>query len=151
MDSKIIKLFIILFFITVKSQAVEFKGKFIQGYFILGKTEKNSKVFIDKKEIKVTQDGYFVFGLGRDRKYDVVTSRIYEAAAGGAVVIAYNSDFIKKEFGDCVLFIDYPLHSHENVSSQIINHFKWIKKNPLEAKEKANKLQEIFLKKFFIN
>lgn len=82
------------------------------------------------------------------RKYDVVTSRIYEAAAGGAVVIAYNSDFIKKEFGDCVLFIDYPLHSHENVSSQIINHFKWIKKNPLEAKEKANKLQEIFLKKF---
>ena len=72
MDSKIIKLFIILSFITVKSQAVEFKGKFIQGHFILGKTEKKSKVFIDRKEIKVTKDGYFVFGLGRDRKYDVV-------------------------------------------------------------------------------
>ena len=31
-----------------------------------------SKVFIDKKEIKVSKDGYFAFGLDRDRKYDVV-------------------------------------------------------------------------------
>ena len=51
--------------------AIEFKGKFIQGHFIIGKTVKDSKIFIDKKEIKVTQNGYFAFGLGRDRKYDV--------------------------------------------------------------------------------
>ena len=49
-----------------------FKGKFIQGSFILGKTEPGSEVFIDKKKIKVTSEGYFVFGLSRDRKYDVV-------------------------------------------------------------------------------
>ena len=85
MDSKIIKLFIILSFITVKSQAVEFKGKFIQGHFILGKTEKNSKVFIDRKEIKVTKDGYFVFGLGRDRKYDVVID-IYNSGENKKIV-----------------------------------------------------------------
>ena len=27
---------------------------------------------IDKKKVKVTSDGFFVFGLARDRKYDVV-------------------------------------------------------------------------------
>ena len=52
--------------------SAEFNGKFIQGHFIIGKTNVASKVFIDKKEIKVSKDGYFAFGLDRDRKYDVV-------------------------------------------------------------------------------
>jgi len=72
MDSKIIKYFLLVFFITFKAFAVEFNGKFIQGHFILGKTDPNSKIKIDKKQIKVSKDGYFAFGLGRDRKYDVV-------------------------------------------------------------------------------
>ena len=59
-------------FITTSSFADTFKGKFVQGSFILGKTKPNSEVFIDKKKIKVTSDGYFAFGLGRDRKNDVV-------------------------------------------------------------------------------
>ena len=44
----------------------------MQGSFILGKAEPGSEVFIGKKKVKVTSDGYFVFGLSRDRKYDVV-------------------------------------------------------------------------------
>ena len=68
------RILISLFFlsITTSSFAVTFDGKFIQGSFILGKTEPGSEVFIDKKKVKVTSDGFFVFGLGRDRKYDVV-------------------------------------------------------------------------------
>jgi len=57
---------------TTSSFAVTFNGKFVQGSFILGKTEAGSEVFIDKKKVKVTSDGYFVFGLSRDRKNDVV-------------------------------------------------------------------------------
>ena len=71
MDSKIIKALIILFFFT-NLQAAEFKGSFKQGSFILGKTEPGSKVTIDDKKIKVTEDGYFVFGLGRDRKNNII-------------------------------------------------------------------------------
>ncbi len=71
MDSKIIKAIIILVFFT-DLQAAEFKGSFKQGSFILGKTEPGSKVTIDNKKIKVTDDGYFVFGLGRDRKNNVI-------------------------------------------------------------------------------
>ena len=51
--------------------ALEFNGKFIQGHFILGKTHPDSKIWIDKKKVKITKDGYFVFGIGRDRKYDI--------------------------------------------------------------------------------
>ena len=72
MDSKIIKYFLLVFFIGFKVYAVEFDGKFIQGHFIIGKTDPSSKVKIDKKQIKVSKDGYFAFGLDRDRKYDVV-------------------------------------------------------------------------------
>ena len=72
MDSKIIKYFLLVFFIGFKVYAVEFDGKFIQGHFIIGKTDPNSKIKIDKKQVKVSKDGYFAFGLDRDRKYDVV-------------------------------------------------------------------------------
>jgi len=63
---------LVFLLIATTSFAATFNGKFIQGSFILGKTEPGSEVFIDKKKVKVTSDGFFVFGLGRDRKYDVV-------------------------------------------------------------------------------
>ena len=63
MDSKVIKYSIIFFFVTFKSYALQFNGKFIQGHFIVGKTDPNSKVIIDKKQIKVSKDGFFAFGL----------------------------------------------------------------------------------------
>ena len=67
---RILTVLFFLFF-TTSSFAVTFDGKFIQGSFILGKTDPGSEVFIDKKKIKVDKDGYFAFGLGRDRKNDV--------------------------------------------------------------------------------
>ena len=67
-----ILIIVVYLLITTSSFAVTFDGKFIQGSFILGKTEPDSEVFIDKKKVKVTTDGYFAFGLGRDRKNDVV-------------------------------------------------------------------------------
>ena len=64
--------FILILFFTKAASAVEFQGKFIQGHFIIGKTKPGTKVLIDKKEVRTSDDGYFVFGIGRDRKYDVV-------------------------------------------------------------------------------
>jgi len=72
MDSNIIKYILLIFLFSFKVSAVEFNGKFIQGHFIIGKTDPSSKVKIDKKQIKVSKDGYFAFGISRDRKYDVV-------------------------------------------------------------------------------
>jgi len=66
---KLIILFLLIFNI---SHAVEFFGDFKQGSFILGKTDPNSKVFVDNRKVRVTNDGYFAFGLDRDRKNNVL-------------------------------------------------------------------------------
>ena len=78
MDSKIIfKLFfLIVFFISTHLNAVEFKGKFLQGHYIIGITDPSAEIIIDKKQIRVTKDGFFVFGIGRDRKFDVTITKI---------------------------------------------------------------------------
>ena len=71
------KLLLILAIIfSTNVYAVEFKGKFFQGHFIIGQTEPGSKIIIDKKKIKVSKDGYFVFGIDRDRKFDIIITNI---------------------------------------------------------------------------
>ena len=69
---RFIFLFLFLFFNYQYLGAVEFLGKFEQGSVILGKTKPNSKVKIDNKKIRVSKDGFFAFGLDRDRKNNVV-------------------------------------------------------------------------------
>jgi len=69
---KFLLLIFIIFFQINFLSAVEFIGKFEQGSFILGKTKPDAKVQIDNRKVKVTDDGYFAFGLDRDRKNDVV-------------------------------------------------------------------------------
>ena len=65
--------FIIFFFLVFNaSHAAEFLGNFKQGSFILGKTDPDSKVFIDERKVRVSNDGYFAFGLDRDRKNNVL-------------------------------------------------------------------------------
>ena len=78
MDSKIIfKLFFFIFFFqTLNLEAIEFKGKFLQGYYIIGVTDPSAKIIIDKKNIKVSKQGFFVFGIDRNRKFDLIITKI---------------------------------------------------------------------------
>jgi murein DD-endopeptidase MepM/ murein hydrolase activator NlpD len=77
MDCKIIsRLLLIIFFTSTQLNAIEFKGKFMQGHFILGKTNPNAKILVEKKEVKVSKDGFFVFGIDRDRKFDITITQI---------------------------------------------------------------------------
>tara|TARA_Y100001970_G_scaffold228572_1_gene283156 strand:- start:2018 stop:2761 length:744 start_codon:yes stop_codon:yes gene_type:complete len=55
--------------------AIEFQGKFLQGHYIIGITDPSANIIIDKKEVKVSKEGYFVFGLDRDRKFDVTITQ----------------------------------------------------------------------------
>ena len=73
MDSKIIYklLLLVVFFSSTLANALEFKGKFIQGHYIIGKTEPGTKIIIDKKKVKVSKEGYFAFGIEKDRKLDI--------------------------------------------------------------------------------
>jgi len=80
MDCKIIsRLFlIIIFFTTTQLNAIEFKGKFLQGHYIIGITDPSAKIIIDKKKVKVSNNGYFVFGIDRDRKFDLTVTKIID-------------------------------------------------------------------------
>ena len=77
MDSSIIYRFFFVFLIFISPvKAIEFQGKFLQGHFILGKTDPNAKILVGKKEVKVSKDGFFVFGIDRDQKYDLTFTKI---------------------------------------------------------------------------
>ena len=78
MDCKIIfrLFFIIILFTSTKLNAIEFKGKFLQGHYIVGITNPAAKIIVGKKEVKVSKDGYFVFGIDRDRKFDIIITKI---------------------------------------------------------------------------
>jgi murein DD-endopeptidase MepM/ murein hydrolase activator NlpD len=79
MDCKItIRLFLLIFFITTPLKAIELKGKFLQGHFIIGLTDPGAQIIIDKKKVKVSKDGYFVFGIDRDRKFDLTITKIID-------------------------------------------------------------------------
>ena len=72
MDSSIIHKFFLVLLILTTSQvkAVEFQGKFIQGHFILGKTDPNAKIIVGKKEVKVSKDGFFAVSYTHLRAHE---------------------------------------------------------------------------------
>ncbi len=80
MDSKIIfrLFFFIIFLIPTHTYAIEFKGKFLQGHFIVGITNPSAKIIVDKKEVKVSKEGFFAFGIDRDRKFDLTITKIQD-------------------------------------------------------------------------
>ena len=77
MDSSIIyRFFLVLVILISPANAIEFQGKFLQGHFILGKTDPSAKILVGKKNVKVSKDGFFVFGIDRDQKYDLTFTKI---------------------------------------------------------------------------
>ena len=79
MDSSIIyRLFFVFLIFISPVKAVEFQGKFLQGHFILGKTDPKAKILVGKKEVKVSKDGFFVFGIDRDQRYDLIFTKIID-------------------------------------------------------------------------
>ncbi len=77
MDSSIIyRIFLVFLFLISPAYGIEFQGKFLQGHFILGLTDPNAKILVGKKEVKVSKDGKFVFGIDRDQKYDLIITKV---------------------------------------------------------------------------
>lgn len=73
-----------------------------------------------------------------------VTNRIYEGVAAGAVIISDTNRFVKKIFGDSVLYFDYDKTHPELMFNQIKEHMQWIKDNPQKAIKLATLSQKIF-------
>ena len=141
MDFKIIKYLIIFLLIQFNSQAIEFEGKFIQGHFILGKTDPRAKIQIDKKKVRVSKDGFFAFGLGRDRKNDVI---ITETLNG-----------VKNKFVKKVLKREYKIQRIDGLPEKKVTPPKEVydrirKENKLIGKARAIDTDLIYFKDKFI-
>lgn len=75
-----------------------------------------------------------------------VTNRMYEAAAGGAVIISDRNRFVEKIFGNSVLYFDFDKENQEHMFNQIKQHMEWIRTHKEEALKLAEKSQQIFIK-----
>jgi|TARA_B110000914_G_scaffold213316_1_gene215109 murein DD-endopeptidase MepM/ murein hydrolase activator NlpD len=83
----------IFFFITNSLQSLELKGTFYQGNLIIGITEPKSKVLVDKKKVKISSNGFFVFGLSKNRINDVLIEVINDGITEKLIKKVYKKKY----------------------------------------------------------
>jgi murein DD-endopeptidase MepM/ murein hydrolase activator NlpD len=66
------RLFLVLLFsaltLHVSAEGLELKGEMTQGSLIRGQVPVGHQVWLNNKALKISPDGYFAFGFGRDAK-----------------------------------------------------------------------------------
>lgn len=80
----------------------------------------------------------------------IVSARIFEAAAAGAVIIADDNAYIRKFFGDSIFYIDINKDEAET-SKEILTIIEWCNNNKDKAYNMALKAQNIFKKNFLLD
>ncbi len=81
---------------------------------------------------------------------ELMSSRLFESLAAGAVIICNENRFARRFFGDALLYIDTSLPAEETYA-QVQNHIDWIKSNPTESLKLAGQAQGIFRKEFTLD
>ena len=81
------------------------------------------------------------------KESELMSNRLFESVAAGALVICDENNFAKKFFGESLLYIDSRC-SVEEIFDAIESHLAWAKKNPDAALAMVLNAQEIFKKKF---
>ncbi|MBY0281380.1 MAG: glycosyltransferase [Alphaproteobacteria bacterium] len=79
--------------------------------------------------------------------YDIVSNRIFEITAAGAVAIVQRMPFIEEHFGDSVLYIDHT-KPEKDIYIDVVAHMDWVRNNPEKAAEKAKRANLILKDKF---
>ena len=77
----------------------------------------------------------------------LISPRLFEIVASGAVAIANRCDYLHETFGDSVLYIDNGA-TIDQAHGTIIEHLRWIKANPEDAQRKVIRAHRIFAERF---
>ena len=85
---------LILFLNPNMLYCLDLKGDFFQGNLIIGKTEPDSKIFIDEKRVKISKKGFFAFGLGKDRKNNVTIIEFKNGVSKKIVKKVYKKKYL---------------------------------------------------------
>jgi len=78
---------------------------------------------------------------------ELMSSRLFESVAAGALIICDENPFAKKNFGDTLLYVDTTSSTSELVAS-IRAHLDWAHANPSAALDKISRAQNIFREHF---
>ena len=81
---------------------------------------------------------------------DVVSSRIFEVSAAGALILAPRMPWLERNFGDCILYIDQYLPDAA-LAQQIAEHMAWIRQHPSDASAMAARSEAIFRERFSLD
>jgi hypothetical protein len=81
---------------------------------------------------------------------ELMSNRLFESLAGGAVIICDENPFARRFFGDTLLYIDTTLPA-EKTYAQVRSHLEWIKSQPAKAVALAKQAQDIFRKDFTLD
>lgn len=88
-----------------------------------------------------------VLSSASHKESEIMSNRLFESVAAGALIICDENPWAKKYFGDCLLYIDTRCSTDE-VVAQIQQHMKWIDANRGQALQKIARAQEIFTENF---
>lgn len=81
------------------------------------------------------------------KESELMSSRLFESIAAGALVICDENGFAKRFFGDSLLYID-TRGTVDEVCDDILKHISWAEANVDQALQMARKAQDIFRKNF---
>lgn len=81
---------------------------------------------------------------------ELMSSRLFESIAAGAVIVCDDNPFAQRHFGDTLLYVDCTLPADET-AQQVRDHVRWVREKPQQALEKAQAAQAIFKEKFTLD
>lgn len=84
------------------------------------------------------------------KESELMSSRLFESIAAGALVVCDENPFAKRMFGDCLLFIDCR-KPPEEVAASILSHLEWARANPERAIAMISRSQDLLSEKFCLN
>lgn len=88
-----------------------------------------------------------VFSSDMHRRSGIMSNRLFEALASGALIIGDSHPFIATHFSDCVLTVDDSQPAKEQ-ARQVISHLDWANGHPTEAADLAARAQQKFIERF---
>ncbi len=91
-----------------------------------------------------------VFSSDAHKESELMSNRLFESLAAGAVIICDDNPFARRFFGDTLLYVDAS-ESVESVSRQIQERHAWIQSHPQEALQMARAAQAIFKERFTLD
>jgi hypothetical protein len=81
---------------------------------------------------------------------DIMSSRLFEAMAAGAVIIAQDMPFVREHLGDAALYLD-PWADPIEAADQAMAHLARLNADPAAAQALAARAQAVFVEKFLLD